>query len=61
MGPLLGGAGLFGFGAALATIDVGSYLMGDEVAAMIASFLAAIFTGLASIVVSGLFSGGAGA
>ena len=61
MGPLLGGAGLFGLGAVLATLDFSGYLVGDEVSAMIASFLAAIFTGLASVVVSGLFSGGAGA
>jgi hypothetical protein len=44
-------------GSVLATLDLDGYLVGNEMASLIASLLAAFFGGLANAFIGGIFSG----
>ena len=59
MGSLVSGIGPLASGWVLATLDIGSYLMSNDIAAMMASLFAAFFGGLANAFISILFGGGA--
>ena len=44
-------------GAALATLDLGGYLLSNEVASLVAGLFSALFAGLANALISGFFAG----